>query len=58
MENKYDCVKGNHEEMLLEYGPTKKEELYFNDESKHWLYSCGGDETLTHIFITIKRGIL
>ncbi len=46
MENKYDCVKGNHEEMLLEYGPTK-EELYFNDESKHWLYSCGGDETLT-----------
>ena len=28
MENKYDCVKGNHEEMLLEYGPTK-EELYF-----------------------------
>jgi predicted phosphodiesterase len=40
MENKYDCVKGNHEEMLLEYGPTK-EELYFNDESKHWLYSGG-----------------
>ena len=56
MENKYDCVKGNHEEMLLEYGPTK-EELYFNDESKHWLYSCGGDETLTS-YNNKKRNII
>ena len=45
IENKYDCVKGNHEDMLLEYGPTKEEPLV-NDESKHWLYSCGGIETL------------
>lgn len=31
--------------MLLEFGPTK-EEPHLSDESKHWLYSCGGLETL------------
>lgn len=45
IENKYDCVKGNHEDMLLEFGPTKEEPLV-NDESRDWLYRCGGNETL------------
>ena len=45
MENNYDCVKGNHEDMLLEYGPLKDDEN-IGDDSKHWLYSCGGNETL------------
>lgn len=27
IENKYDCVRGNHEDMLLEFGPTKEELL-------------------------------
>jgi serine/threonine protein phosphatase 1 len=44
MENSYDCVKGNHEEMLLEFGPSKENKSLEN--SRNWLFSCGGEETL------------
>lgn len=39
--NKYDCVKGNHEDMFLDYAPIYGED----DESKYWMNSCGGKET-------------
>lgn len=44
MDNNYDCVKGNHEEIFLEFAPTKEDEDL--SESKHWLFNCGGEETL------------
>lgn len=42
--NNYDCVKGNHEEMFLEFAPSKNNEDLSN--SKYWLFSCGGEQTL------------
>ncbi|WP_418186817.1 metallophosphoesterase family protein [Aliarcobacter lanthieri] len=39
--NNYDCVKGNHEELFLDYAPIYGE----NDDTKYWLYSCGGEAT-------------
>ncbi|MFA7083204.1 MAG: metallophosphoesterase family protein [Arcobacteraceae bacterium] len=45
MENNYDCVKGNHEDMLLEYGSITKDETLAKI-AKHWLNSCGGNETI------------
>ena len=44
MDNNYDCVLGNHEEMFLEFAPSKEDEDLSN--SKHWLFNCGGEETL------------
>ena len=44
MDNNYDCVLGNHEEMFLEFAPTKGNEDLSN--SKHWLFNCGGEQTL------------
>jgi serine/threonine protein phosphatase 1 len=44
MDNNYDCVKGNHEEMFLEYAPTKENEDL--SDSKYWLLKCGGEQTL------------
>ena len=44
MDNNYDCVMGNHEEMFLEFAPTKEDENL--SDSKHWLFNCGGEETL------------
>lgn len=42
IKNNYDCVKGNHEDLFLDYAPIDGE----NDDTKYWLYSCGGYETL------------
>ena len=44
MDNNYDCVLGNHEEMFLEFAPSKEDENL--SDSKHWLFNCGGEETL------------
>ena len=44
MDNNYDCVKGNHEEIFLEFAPTKEDEDL--SDSKHWLFKCGGEQTL------------
>ncbi len=44
MDNNYDCVLGNHEEMFLEFAPSKEDEDLSN--SKHWLFNCGGEQTL------------
>jgi serine/threonine protein phosphatase 1 len=44
MDNNYDCVMGNHEEMFLQFAPTKENEDL--SDSKHWLFKCGGEETL------------
>ena len=44
MDNNYDCVKGNHEEMFLEYAPSKENEDL--SDSKYWLLKCGGEQTL------------
>ena len=44
MDNNYDCVLGNHEEMFLEFAPSKENEDLSN--SKHWLFKCGGEQTL------------
>lgn len=44
MDNNYDCVKGNHEEMFLEYAPLKENEDL--SDSKYWLLKCGGEQTL------------
>ena len=44
MDNNYDCVLGNHEEMFLEFAPSKENEDLSN--SKHWLFNCGGEQTL------------
>jgi serine/threonine protein phosphatase 1 len=44
MDNNYDCVLGNHEEMFLEFAPIKENEDLSN--SKHWLFNCGGEQTL------------
>jgi serine/threonine protein phosphatase 1 len=44
MQNNYDCIMGNHEEMFLEFAPSKENEDLSN--SKHWLFKCGGEETL------------
>lgn len=44
MDNNYDCVLGNHEEMFLEFTPSKDNEDLSN--SKHWLFNCGGEQTL------------
>lgn len=42
LDNNYDCVKGNHEEMFLDYAPIDDS---IKEISSHWLYSCGGEET-------------
>ncbi|MCT7586604.1 metallophosphoesterase [Aliarcobacter butzleri] len=44
MDNNYDCVKGNHEEIFLEYAPSKENEDL--SDSKYWLFKCGGEQTL------------
>ena len=44
MDNNYDCVLGNHEEMFLEFAPSKEDEDL--SDSKHWLFNCGGEQTL------------
>ena len=44
MDNNYDCVLGNHEEIFLEFAPSKDNEDLSN--SKYWLFNCGGEETL------------
>ena len=44
MERNYDCVLGNHEEIFLEYAPTKENEDL--SDSSYWLNRCGGKETL------------
>lgn len=44
IDNNYDCVLGNHENMLLEYGPNIDSDNLIRD--KFWLYNCGGNETL------------
>lgn len=48
MDNNYDCVKGNHEELFLEYAPNKDE--FGNDfnmeNSLHYLEKCGGKATI------------
>jgi serine/threonine protein phosphatase 1 len=44
MNNNYDCVKGNHEELFLEFAPNKDDEDLSN--SSNWLFKCGGKETL------------
>ena len=44
MDNNYDCVLGNHEEIFLEFAPSKENEDLSN--SKHWLFKCGGEQTL------------
>ena len=44
MDNNYDCVLGNHEEMFLEFAPTRENEDL--SDSKYWLFNCGGEETL------------
>ncbi|WP_418179149.1 metallophosphoesterase [Aliarcobacter lanthieri] len=41
IKNNYDCVKGNHEKLFLDYAPINGE----NDDTKYWFYSCGGYET-------------
>ncbi len=45
IKNNYDCVKGNHEEMFLEYAPTQ-DEPKVSETSSYWLFSCGGEQTL------------
>ncbi|MCT7575327.1 metallophosphoesterase [Aliarcobacter butzleri] len=46
--NNYDCVMGNHEELFLEYAPNKDE--FGNDfnmeNSLHYLEKCGGKATI------------
>ena len=46
--NKYDCVMGNHEELFLEYAPNKDEfENDFNIEySPYYFERCGGKATI------------
>ena len=44
MDNNYDYVLGNHEKMFLEFAPSKENEDLSN--SKHWLFKCGGEQTL------------
>ena len=46
MDNNYDCVLGNHEEMFLEFAPSKEDEDEDLSDSKHWLFNCGGEQTL------------
>lgn len=41
IKNNYDCVKGNHEELFLDYAPIDGE----NDDANYWFYNCGGYET-------------
>lgn len=45
IENNYDCILGNHEQMFLESVPNirnnKNDELF-----EHWLYEAGGKQTL------------
>lgn len=45
MENNYKAVRGNHEEMLLEYGPTRTEQE-FTQDGKYWIVNNGGRETI------------
>lgn len=45
MENNYKAVRGNHEEMLLEYGPTRTEQE-FTQDGKYWIVNNGGRETM------------
>ncbi len=46
--NKYDCVMGNHEELFLEYAPNKDE--FGNDfsmeHSPYYFERCGGKATI------------
>ena len=46
--NNYDCVMGNHEELFLEYAPNKDE--FGNDfsmeYSPYYFDKCGGKETI------------
>ena len=49
MNNKYDCVMGNHEELFLEYAPNKDEfgDTNFNmDYSPYYFVRCGGKATI------------
>ena len=48
MNNNYDCVMGNHEELFLEYAPNKEEfgEDFSTEYSPYYFDKCGGKETL------------
>jgi len=45
MDNNYDLVLGNHEKMFIEYSSMLENDRK-NDSLKHWLFNCGGEETL------------
>ncbi|CAM3980637.1 metallophosphoesterase [Arcobacter cloacae] len=46
--NNYDCVMGNHEELFLEYAPNKDEfgENFNMENSSYYFERCGGKATL------------
>lgn len=45
MENNYDCVLGNHEQMFLESIPMIRNKTS-DDLFEHWLYKAGGKYTI------------
>ena len=44
--NKYDCVRGNHESLFIENTSYDYFKIVPKGDSNHWFSKCGGKETL------------
>ena len=47
--NNYDCVLGNHDEMMILYHSYLENDIYHED-LWYWLFKCGGEATLNSYF--------
>ena len=47
--NNYDCVIGNHDEMMILYSQYLETDRQHED-LKYWLFRCGGEATLNSYF--------